>query len=114
VVSGEVFSMTLESGEALEQFSLYRGRWGALRLTPADPVLPGTGQAEVYRKLAELTWFEHLVPESRYGVDATVSALRGDERRRLVVRDAFVREGLVADDGLPQHDRRPSTYREMH
>jgi hypothetical protein len=113
VIPSEDFPMTLESGETLNQYALYQGRWGALRLTPTGPPLPATSQDEVYGKLAELAWFEYLVPESRNGVEAAIQALGADGRRRSGMRNAFAREGLTVNDGLPEYDGRPIPYGEM-
>ncbi len=100
----------LESGEPVCVFSLYRGRWGALRPARELPALPASGQAEVFGLLAALPWFGALVPEIRAGARAAMRALAGDERRRTDVRERLAGEGLAAGDGLPAGTATPLAY----
>ncbi|HEX2418019.1 MAG TPA: hypothetical protein VHJ83_07840 [Micromonosporaceae bacterium] len=102
----------LETGERVEIFSLYRGRWGALRLTPDGPSIDATNQENILGILGSLAWFRLLVPESQEGTLATVTALAGDEQRRIQVRERIAAEGLTGNDGLALRGFVPVRYRE--
>jgi hypothetical protein len=102
LISGEDFPLTLESGETLRRYGLYRGRWGVLRPSPESPPLNATTQAEVLRLLSDQPWFSDLVPECRNGPEAVLAALQTDQRRRALVREAMIREHLAGDDDLPE------------
>jgi hypothetical protein len=100
----------LESGERVEVFSMYRGKWGALRLSPDAPPVEATQQEEVLNLLGSLPWFYDLVPELREGASAAAYALAGDERRRTEVRERMAAEGLAGSDGLELQNFSPVPY----
>lgn len=102
----------LETGQRVEIFSMYRGRWGTLRLTPDGPSIDATNQENILGLLGSLSWFRLLVPESQEGALATVTALAGDERRRIQIRERMAAEGLTGNDGLALRGFVPVLYRE--
>jgi hypothetical protein len=90
----------LEGGQRLEVFSLYQGRWGALRPAADQGPVEAGSQEAVYAVLAALGWFRELVPEVSRGVAAAAGALADDELRRVEVRERLAAAKLAAPDGL--------------
>lgn len=99
-VSGVEFPALLDSGEGLREYSLYRGRWGALRLIPNAQPIRATTQRELFGLLCKQPWFMQLVPLSSEGPDAIVRAFSVDQRLREQVRETMASTGLAADDRL--------------
>ena len=91
----------LPSGEQIEVFSMYRGRWGALR-SAATAIAPieATTQERVFDLLGSQDWFKSLVPECEDGPSSALRALGSDERRRAEIREQMARRGLTSGDGL--------------
>lgn len=113
VVKSQRFPLSLESGESLSHYSLYRGRWGALRGSPGGDLVDGSTQELVYGLLAGMPWFLQLVPECVDGPESAATALRADGRRRTDVREAMARERLSGDAGIPASARAPLPYRSV-
>ncbi|MGH3341384.1 MAG: hypothetical protein ACRDPK_00575 [Carbonactinosporaceae bacterium] len=99
-VTGDHYPLTLESGERVASYAMYRGRWGALRLSPDVLAIEATTQEEVFTLLLNVPWLSGLVPPSRDDVQAVARDLARDERRRDSVRLGLLRHGLSAADGL--------------
>jgi hypothetical protein len=100
----------LESGERVDIFSMYRGKWGALRLAQTAPPLEATGQEEVLSLLGSLPWFYELVPEITEGAESAIQALASDDKRRGEVRMRMAAEGQAGPDGLELQTFSPVPY----
>ena len=97
-VAGDRYPLTLESEQAITSYSLYKGRWGALRW-PGDsaPVVAGS-QRQLFAGLNRTGWFPALVgPADPLG---QVSRLRAEAGLRLRVRGELAARGFVTPDGV--------------
>jgi hypothetical protein len=90
----------LESGEPLDVYALYRGRWGALRLTPSDQPLTASRQEMVLGALGEQSWFQRLVPECSSGPLRTAEVLAANPCLRDSIKKELSHRNLVAGDRL--------------
>jgi len=104
----------LPSGERIDVFSMYRGRWGALRYTTTDDHrVEATTQERVFNLLSSHAWFRSLVPECEDGPLYAMRSLGSDEQRRTEVREQMARHGLATSDGLNRLDSfAPQPYSE--
>jgi hypothetical protein len=94
---GDRYPLTLESGERIAAYSLYRGNWGALRWRgDTGPVVAGS-QTQVYARLSHDHWFRELAGSD--GAEAQQARLRADKALRDRVRDELAGRGLALPDG---------------
>ena len=99
-VKGSAFPAQLDSGEIVNEYSLYRGRWGVLRTQPLGAPALASTQEKVIGCLAAVSSLVELAPGLTEGAKAATRALAGDEDLRVRLRDAVAAEKLVASDGL--------------
>jgi hypothetical protein len=94
---GERYPLTLQSRQTITNYSLYKGRWGALKW--ADEPLPTAAgsQLEVFAGLNAMRWFRVLVGDG--DVRSQMSRLRADLTLRDRVRSELFDRGLVVPDG---------------
>ena len=111
IIESPAVGAQLDSGQPLESFALYRGRWGALCTEPGASPMMATSQAEVYAFLSTRQWFRSIVPELRDGPESAAAALAHDETRRNQIRHELARRGFVATDRLSDIARCAAGYR---
>jgi hypothetical protein len=92
------YPLDLDSGDSIGVYSVYRGKWGALRLEMGSPRLPRMTQPALYGWLLGKSWFRALVPGDN--VQTAISALRRDGSLRDEVRNEMARRRLIVSDGL--------------
>lgn len=100
IIKSPAVGAQLDSGQFLESFALYRGRWGALCTEPGASPMMATSQAEVYAFLSTRQWFRSIVRELRDGPESAAAALVHDETRRSQIRHELALRGFVATDRL--------------
>jgi hypothetical protein len=77
------------SGEPLSAYSLYRSRWGLLKIPPHDAPLAATTQESVFSLLAKTTRFSQLLPEIPSKPEAAMKRLAGDRALRKAVQSCI-------------------------
>jgi hypothetical protein len=93
------YPLTLESGEPIAGYSLYRGNWGALRFAQSNTPAAAGSQHDVFAALNNLEWFRNLTGPG--DVAAQQRRLREDRVLRDQVRTELTVRGLAISDGWP-------------
>ncbi|MGH3343400.1 MAG: hypothetical protein ACRDPK_11065 [Carbonactinosporaceae bacterium] len=97
-VTGDRYPLTLDSGERVTPYGMYRGRWGALRLGSGSAPVGATTQEELFSLLLEVPLLRELgVPPSGDVQAVTRALVNGD---RGAFRLALLIHGLSVADGL--------------
>ncbi len=96
-VTAARYRLVVEAVDAVIDFAVYRGRWGALRWPDEPGPVPAGTQAVLFGRLAALGWFRDLV-----GVGDLVAVqrrLRAEGQLRDRLRAEFARRGMTHPDG---------------
>jgi hypothetical protein len=97
-VDGGQYPLVLDSGEAIGQYSLYRGMYGALCRNDDQSLVEATTQASILTWLTEHAWFHKLVRAEDLG--EIVELLHKDDDLRDKVREELASHGLSCNDGI--------------
>jgi hypothetical protein len=97
----ERYPLTLESGETVAGYSLYRGNWGALRWPAERGAAPAGSQEEIFARMSRTQWFRELAgggdtgaQQLRLGAD---KVLRDRVRAELADRNQRLPDGWSTD-----------------
>ncbi len=98
------------SQEPLSSYSVYRSRWGVLRIPLHDAPVAAATQEAVFSLLAETGWFPPLLPELGVGLRNAMTRLAADSALRDSIRSRLAACQLSRSDELGESSAMPTTY----
>ncbi|MGH3326923.1 MAG: hypothetical protein ACRDPT_03830 [Streptomycetales bacterium] len=99
-IFGDRYPLSLESGERVTPYAVYRGRWGALRLGLDEAPIAATTQKKLFSLLLAVPLLWEFVPPGTDDVRGVVRSLARDGRRRDILRLGLLQHGLSVTDGF--------------
>lgn len=91
------FPLTLGTGERVNAYSVYKGKWGALRSAGRGGPLVAGSQQEVFDHLNRASWFRSLAGSG--DVRAQMARFRAHAELRQQVRHELAARGWATTDG---------------